>query len=378
MRIAVAEIASEIASGALAASDAAGAYGLLLGSLRKAWRADRAILMREDAGGAAATVAEAPAKGRLLDPQLFAPALGAEASVSLGPFPQHGAVLALGLRLPRDGAWCLGLVRPATRWTAPERGALAELRPSLALAVEHALQRARLAEARAREESAAAEHERFLSVISHELRNPLAPILMWTSTLRRLRGEDPDVQRAARAIANAVNLERRLIEALLDLSRLERGVLELVIEETDLREVLERAVQAHRERLAEARVALDLELPPAPVPVRGDTVRLLQMLETLLDNAIRYGAPEGTVSIGLTRRGGAAELTVRDTGPGLPAEILPRLFTPFVQGPNAHGGLGLGLALTQRLLALQHGTIEAANARGAGATFVITLPLDKA
>src|SRR5262249_8137822 len=146
-------------------------------------------------------------------------------------------------------------------WSAAERAALAELRPYLRVVLEHVLLRARLADARAREATAAEEHEQLINSISHELRNPLAPILMWTSTLRRLRGDDAEVLRAATAIGHAVALERRLIEDLLDVSRLGRGVLQVMLETLDLREPIRQAIESRRESLTQARLSLVEELP---------------------------------------------------------------------------------------------------------------------
>jgi signal transduction histidine kinase len=373
---AVADLAAELVTGALDAGDASQAYAALLDPLRRGWRADRAVLVNARDGGAAALVHQVPASaGDGVDPGLLATAFAAEGPVSLGPVPEHGLVLAVGLRPRDDHRWSVGLVRAPGTWTAAERAALGDLRPHLELVVEHAALHVALAAARAREKDAASEHERFLSAVSHELRNPLAPILMWTSTLKRLRGDDPEVQRATTAIAHAVNLERRLLEELLDLSRLERGTIDVVMERVDLRDVVGRAIDLHRRAAADAQLALEADIPPDPVLVRADAGRLAQVVGALLDNAVKFTPAKGRVGVVVARRGAQAEVSVRDSGTGFPADVLSRLFAPFVQGTNARGGLGLGLNVSQRLVTLQHGTIDAGNAADGGAAVVVALPL---
>jgi signal transduction histidine kinase len=366
----------ELVAKLLAAPDAAGAYRAVLDGARAALRGDGALLLRARDGGVA-MVSRVPASGEPIAADALAEALHAAGPVTLAPVDGYASVLAVRLRARGEPPWALALLRARDAWTTADARALAQIVPYLELGLEHGVLRAGLAAAAEREAAAAAEHERFLSVISHELRNPLAPILMWTSTLRRLRATDPEVQRAAQAIGQAVALARRLIEALLDLSRLDRGVIQLSLETLDLRDVVESAVAARRAAASEAQVALDEEIPPDPLPVRGDPVRLGQVAGELLDNAIKFTPTGGRVSVAVTRCDGHAELAVRDSGPGVPADVAPRLFTPFVQGPNARGGLGLGLALAQRFLALQHGTIRAAGGAGSGAAFVVTLPLER-
>ena len=372
---AVDDVAAELVGGALDAADPAQARDALLETLRRAWRAEHALLVRAADDGAAAVVHAAPAGAPAVDAASLEPAFGADAAVTIGPLPGHGVILAVGLRPLDDHRWSIALVRPRTAWTTAEQEALGALRPHLELLLEHALLHSAVARARDREQAAAVEHERLLSVISHELRNPLAPILMWTSTLRRLRGEDPEVQRATTAIANAVNLERRLLEELLDLSRLERGTITPVMERVDLRDVVRQVVDAHARATADARLTLAPDLPPDPLPVRGDPVRLAEIFAAVLENAIKFTPAGGRIAVAVGRHGADVELSVADSGTGFPSEVLPRLFTPFVQGPNARGGLGVGLAVAQRLLALQHGTITAHNATDGGATVVVALPL---
>ena len=364
-----------LVNGALAATDTALAYEALLAALRAAAGAERALLAQASEGGAVLVHAVPEAAEERFDAERLATAFDAAQPVTPDPPEVHGGVLALGLHPRPDGAWAIGLVRPAPPWTRAERAGLAELRPYIELVLEHALLRSRLAAAQQRAATDAAEHERFLSVISHELRNPLAPILMWTSTLKRLRAEDPEVQRAAQAIAHAVSLERRLIEELLDFSRLERGVLELAPQRVDLRDVVRGTIDAQRGALADAGIALEEDLSRDAVAVRGDPLRLGQVVTELVGNAIKFTPAGGRIVLCVARRDRQGEIVVSDTGPGIPAQILPRLFTPFVQGANARGGLGLGLALAQRLVALHGGTLVGSNRAEGGATLRARLPL---
>jgi signal transduction histidine kinase len=366
-------VVQDLVAGALEARDAQEAYQLLAEAARTALGGTRAMLLHRGDDGAT-VVCEVPrASAPPIDPETLSPALGPPGSVTVASINRHGSLLGVGLR----PAWGLAILRSRKPWAEEDRAALSELAPYLGLVLEQGMLRAKVAEAADREAAAAAEHERFLSVISHELRNPLAPILMWTSTLRRLRAQDPEVQRAAQAISQAVSLARRLIEALLDLSRMDRGVIQLSIETVDLRDLVQTVIAGRRAAADEAKITLEDDLPPEGVPVRGDPARLAQIAGELLDNAIKFTPAGGRVSVALTRNGSHAQLTVRDTGPGLPADVVPKLFTPFVHGPNARGGLGLGLALAQRFLALQRGTIQATGASDGGAVLVVTLPVDR-
>jgi signal transduction histidine kinase len=146
------------------------------------------------------------------------------------------------------------------------------------------------------------------------------------------------------------------------------------METVDLCDVVRQAVEPHRATIAEAHLALADELPATRVPVQGDWRRLGYIVNALLENAIKFTPRGGQVRIELARRAGRVELVVSDTGTGVPADVLSRLFTPFVQGKNARGGLGLGLAIAQRMLAPHGGTIEVTNAGDGGARFVVTLP----
>jgi signal transduction histidine kinase len=364
--------ADAIVAGALAHDQADGAAEALLGSLCETLGAERALLARKEGGAFQCSVGRGPAL--TLSAATLARAAGTESPAVLGGDDE--TLLAVGLR-PRDGgAWALVLARPPSQgWQAEERAALAGLRPVATLAVEHLLVRDAARAASAREARDRGERERLLALLSHELRNPLAPILMWSSALRRLRPDDAEVQRATAAITQAVGIEKRLIEDLLDASRIERGVLELHPEPCDLSAVVRATVDAHQAAASEAQLHLEPHLPSEPVPVVADPLRVGQAVGHLVGNAIKFTPAGGTVTVEVAAQGERAEVRVRDSGPGLPDDVRAVLFTPFVQGRNARGGLGLGLALAQRLVTLQRGTLEASDAASGGASFVMRLPL---
>jgi two-component system CheB/CheR fusion protein len=233
-------------------------------------------------------------------------------------------------------------------------------------------QREVLAEAR----QADARKAEFLAILAHELRNPLASIGTAAEVLRR-RPEE------ARAQGDLIHREAahvgRLLEDLLDVSRISQGQLVLRREPLALADVLGRAAELSRGHLETHRHVLHLEPGPAGLGVEGDAVRLVQVVANLLHNAAKYTPPGGQVWLSARRQGALALLEVRDTGVGLTAEQRGHIFEPFVQGDpslaRAHGGLGLGLALVRRLVALHDGRVEAESpGLGRGSTFRVWLP----
>src|SRR5262249_21051678 len=352
--------AEEVVGAALASTEPAEVCGRVLEIVRGRFAADAAFLVRSGSSGKASVHrAAGPGVTAAVGGEDLAPAFAQDIPVELQA--SGGAtVLALSMRPPDDVPWCLALIRrPGKPWTPAEHDAMATLRPFVTLALAQAIARQQLAEERARQTGAAGARERLLNVLSHDLRNLLAPILMWTSTLKRLRQNDAEVLRAVQAIDHAVAIERRLIEDLLDLSRLERGALTLVPEPLDLCALIRKTADLHRRDAEQAQLKLVVDVPPLGVPLHADPVRLAQVTANLLGNALNFTPPGGPVTVRLRRRGDLAELDVSDTGPGLPAEVAEKVFTPFVQGTNAHGGLGIGLAVARWLVDLHGGTIEA-------------------
>jgi signal transduction histidine kinase len=368
--------AADIVVRALESSDAATACGRMLDVLRDSFTADAAVLARNGERSPQIVYTDTAAPQAVsADPLSAAPANANPVVVETGTPGE--SMLAMRLEPPATAPWYLGLVRrSARRWAAADEKALVGLRPHILLVLAHAALQEELAAARDRQRLVEEERERELAVFSHELRNPLAPILMWASTLKRLRPDDDEVQRATQAIAHAVNLERQLIESLSDVSRLQRGALELRRERFDLGTVVRETVALRQREIDDAQLTLTTTLSADPLPVVGDLGRLGQAVGHLLGNAIKFTPAGGTIGITLTRAENGAAVEVSDSGPGLPPEISGRLFAPFIQGPNARGGLGVGLAVARRLIELHGGTIEARprSERG-GASFSIHLPL---
>ena len=224
----------------------------------------------------------------------------------------------------------------------------------------------------------------FLAMLSHELRNPLAPIRNGVYLLGRI---DPGSEQARRALAIIDRQSQhlvRLVDDLLDMTRIERGKIHLKSDRLDLRKLLAEVTEDHRSLFQNAGIGLDVDLGPEEVPVRADSAQLAQAVGNLLQNAAKFTPRDGTATLRLARDGGAtAVITVSDTGDGIPPEVMAQLFQPFVQGEKtlhrSLGGLGLGLALVKGLLELHGGTIRAESAgAGLGTTFTVCLPMEPA
>lgn len=262
-----------------------------------------------------------------------------------------------------------------------------------------ALERARLHEERAaiieRERRVALENARlyreaqeadrrkdeFIAMLSHELRNPLAPITTGLELLRMITSErgDRDDSQILATLERQVKTIVRLVDDLLDVSRITRGKIELKRERLDVGSVVETAVDSVRPLLAQCRHELILSVEKG-IFVHGDRVRIEQIVVNLLTNAIKYTNPGGRVSLSCTTSGGDAWIRVTDTGVGISAELLPRVFEPFMQArrtlDRSQGGLGIGLTLVKRLAELHGGRVEAVSAgAGEGTAISVWLPL---
>ena len=217
--------------------------------------------------------------------------------------------------------------------------------------------------------------DEFLATLSHELRNPLAPLRNSLQLLRLSRDRDSAVAPIHEMMDRQVNLLVRLVDDLLDMSRITRGTFELRRELVDLAAVVRNAVETSTPLLESAAHRLEVSLPASPVQVDGDGVRLTQILGNLLNNAARYTPRGGEIRIALRREGEAALIEVRDNGAGIAAELLPRLFGMFMRGAGSTG-MGVGLALARSLAEMHGGTIEArSDGPGRGAQFIVRLPL---
>ncbi|MDR3673369.1 MAG: ATP-binding protein [Holophaga sp.] len=225
---------------------------------------------------------------------------------------------------------------------------------------------------------------RFLAALGHELRNPLMPIRNSVALMRRARPGDPIIQQAQEIIERQVAHMIRLVDDLLDVSRMATGRISLAKEELDLADLVAAALAEQRPLLEANGVALDYQAPGKPVRAFADPARITQMVNHLLNNANKFTDRGGRVTVSLRANGdGHAVLSVRDEGIGMEPDTLGRLFEPFIQdlavlGP-AHGGLGLGLALVKGLAALHGGTVSAwSDGPGRGSEFTLRLPLLKA
>jgi CheY-like chemotaxis protein len=225
-----------------------------------------------------------------------------------------------------------------------------------------------------------ADAEEFLAMLGHELRNPLAPITT-ALELMRLHSDEPlRVVRARETIERQVEHLTRLIDDLLDVSRLTRGKIELRREAVVLSTLVARAIEGARPVIDARGQRLTLELPDEPVAFSADPARLEQVLANLLNNAAKYTDVGGRIWLSAGVAGDHVVLSVRDSGAGLDPEIRDRVFDLFVQGPDAHayarGGLGIGLTLARRLVEMHGGTIEArSKGPGWGSEFIVRLPI---
>jgi signal transduction histidine kinase len=222
--------------------------------------------------------------------------------------------------------------------------------------------------------------DEFLATLAHELRNPLAPIRNAVHILELKSHPDPEVQWGLEVIDRQLQQMIRLIDDLLDLSRITRNTLDLRKERVDLGEVLQVAVETSRPLIEEGGQEFVVTPPPEPIDLDADPIRLAQVISNLLNNAAKYTERGGHIWLTAERQGHEAAVTVRDTGIGITAELLPRIFEMFTQGDRsqgrAQGGLGIGLTLVKQIVELHGGTIMThSDGPGTGSTFSIRLPV---
>ncbi|MBI2216310.1 MAG: GAF domain-containing protein [Candidatus Rokubacteria bacterium] len=239
------------------------------------------------------------------------------------------------------------------------------------------------AERRARRDAEAANRmkDEFVATVSHELRTPLTAILGWARLLRSGRyALPPEAAAPLETIERNARAQARLVDDLLDVSRIITGRLRLDLRPTDLGGVIEAALDAVRPAAAAKAIALESSLDPSATAVLGDPNRLQQIVWNLLTNAVKFTPDGGRVALEVRRHGSRALVVVRDTGKGISAEFLPYIFERFRQedstATRAHGGLGLGLAIVRHLAEMHGGTVHAASpGDGLGSTFTVALPL---
>jgi PAS domain S-box-containing protein len=234
--------------------------------------------------------------------------------------------------------------------------------------------------ARAHAEAVNRAKDEFLATLSHELRTPLNAILGWARMLE-LGSHDPTVlHKAGRVIARNAELQARLIEDLLDMSRVVAGKLLLEIQPVNLVSVIDAAVETVKPACEAKGLALRLSLDPRAASLSGDPARLQQVVGNLLSNAVKFTPSGGWIAVTLEHRPDHARVTVTDSGVGIEAGLLPFVFERFRQGDSSttrtHGGLGIGLALVRHFVELHGGTVSArSDGEGTGSTFLVTLPL---
>jgi len=222
----------------------------------------------------------------------------------------------------------------------------------------------------------------FLAILAHELRNPMAPLRNGLQLLRFTN--EPDAREQAREMMERqLGQMVRLVDDLLDISRISRNKLELRMARIELWAVIRNAVETARPQIEASGHTLTVTLPPAPVHLHADLIRLAQVFWNLLNNSAKYMEPGGRISLTAALQEGEAVVTVEDTGIGIPAEALPHLFEMFSQVDRnlerAQGGLGIGLALVRGLTEAHGGTVEARSAGvGKGSAFVVRLPVTQA
>ncbi len=225
--------------------------------------------------------------------------------------------------------------------------------------------------------------DEFLAMLAHELRNPLAPISTAAELLRLPAADQQQVLHAATIISRQVAHMTSLVDDLLDVSRVTRGLVTLEHELLDFKSVVAHAVEQARPFIEARRHVLTVRATAARVPVRGDRTRLVQVIVNLLNNAAKYTSDGGEITLLTQVEDGCAVVAVTDTGSGIDPSLLPHVFELFTQGrrtpDRAHGGLGLGLALVKSMVELHGGRVTARSAGvDRGSTFTVTLPLVQA
>ncbi|MGQ0654969.1 MAG: response regulator [Betaproteobacteria bacterium] len=299
--------------------------------------------------------------------------------------PCNGAVETFPLRV---GERVLGQLSASWRSVQPPKDVslLEDLTDRAAVALENArlyssLQREIVRSREAEEElqDANRRKDEFLAMLSHELRNPLAPIRNAVEVIRRIAPSDPKLAMARDVVDRQVTVLARLVEELLDVSRISQGKISLKREVVELSRIIAQSVETARPLIDSRKQELSVRMSPTPVWVSGDDSRLSQIVANLLNNAAKYTPEGGAIELEVASRAGEALITVRDTGAGIEKELLPRVFELFVQGDRSldrgQGGLGIGLTLVKRLVEMHQGQVEVeSDGVGKGSTFRVTLP----
>ncbi len=294
----------------------------------------------------------------------------------------HGVVLPL-----LTGERVLGGLLLCEPHQPPDWPTLEELTGRAAIAFENArlygALQSEIVERRQAEASlleASQRKDEFLAMLSHELRNPLAPIRNAVEVMRQLAPDhDGRLAQAVSLTERQVKHLTRLVDELLDVARISQGKIVLKTDTVDLRQIVQQGAEAVQPLIDEQHQQLRLQLPDQPVWMRGDSARLIQVVTNLLHNAAKYTEPGGRIALTLEATASGIVLSVTDNGRGIAPELLPHVFDLFEQGPRGldrnQGGLGVGLTLVQRLVQLHQGAVHALSAGlGQGSEFRVELP----
>lgn len=225
--------------------------------------------------------------------------------------------------------------------------------------------------------------DEFLAMLGHELRNPLALIRNAVKVMKKIGLPHPKLAWAGDVIDRQVNQLAHLVDDLLDVSRIVQGKITLHKATVEMDEVIDLALETSRPLIEARRHELNLTLPDDPLPLNGDVIRLAQVVGNLLNNAAKYTPEGGKIWLTVARRDGDVLVSVRDTGEGIPKNLLPKLFKLFTQAERtldrAQGGLGLGLTIVQKIVELHGGWVEAkSDGPGKGSEFIVFLPICQA
>ncbi len=221
--------------------------------------------------------------------------------------------------------------------------------------------------------------DEFLAMLSHELRNPLAPIANAVQLLRMQPAEGMMEREARLIIERQLSQLTRLVDDLMEVSRISTGRVQLRLETVDMRSIVERAIESARLLIERHQHSITLVMPDTAVTLNADSTRLEQVLVNLLNNAAKYTPNGGVLTLTLEQTGGECVVRLRDTGMGIAPDLLARVFDLFTQAERSldrsQGGLGIGLALVQRLVELHGGRVDVHSSLGAGSEFIVYLPL---
>jgi signal transduction histidine kinase len=289
-------------------------------------------------------------------------------------------IVALSARGQTLGALTFATTDSGRRYGSADLALAEDLARRAALAIDNARLHGEAQAARAEAEAASHAKDEFLGVLSHELRTPLTTAMLWARVLKGGRLAPLRAVHAADMIERSARRQARLIEDLLDVSRIVTGSLRLELRPVELAPPIEAALAAVRPAADEKGIRLTALLSPLTAAVLGDATRLEQVVWNLLANALEFTPDGGWVELRLEEDDGRARIRVSDSGEGIGPDLLPHVFDRFRQADSSstrrHGGLGLGLAIVRELVALHGGSVRAESAgKGTGATFTVELPL---